>query len=84
MTENVIELRQYRDKTTDTIRISGWDLEQAIAEYLLQNGQITNADEVLGLFAIGDDSPGLPILFTDTEFQAIVKREATDGDNTNV
>lgn len=77
MTENVIELRQYRTATHDSIKVSAFDLEQALTEYLMQNGQITNADEVVGLEVLSAKMTiePEPESFTFPEIQIIVKRE---------
>lgn len=77
MTENIIELRQWRDAENDSIRISSFDLEQALSEYLLQNGQITNADEVVGLEILSEEQVDGKKLVE--EAQIIVKREPENG-----
>lgn len=51
MTEKVIDITEIvrSDEKHEIIKLSTWDLEQALQHYLMQNGQITNADEVVGM-----------------------------------
>ena len=77
MTEKVVEFMQ-KGPTPDTVAITmgAWDLEHALSEYLLQNGQITNADQVVGLHLkppAEDDDGDYP------EVEIIIKTEAKNG-----
>jgi hypothetical protein len=51
MTEKVVDLLVQRGKEPhmDDIHMGAWDLQQALEAYLLENGQITNSDEVRGM-----------------------------------
>jgi hypothetical protein len=62
MTEKVIDITEIvrTDEKHEEIRLSYWDLEQALQQYLLQNGQITNADEVAGMSVEPSDDDPMP------------------------
>jgi riboflavin synthase alpha subunit len=68
MTENVIDITDIVriDDRNDEIYLTLFDIQQAVESYLLENGQITNGDEVMGMSVTtthhaSDEFPGISI-----------------------
>lgn len=68
MTENVIDITDIvrLDDRHDEIILTLFDIQQAVESYLQENGQISNADEVIGMSVTtthheSDDFPGIKI-----------------------